>query len=144
VRGEIYRNDRGLPPDHIRHCRAESFAAIAQQQQQLSLQQYGWIIAVVAIFALLLHLLGEILTPFLIGAILAYIGDPAVSWGERHRVPRTVGTLVVLAITILAVLGLILVLTPLVHSEFAQVMKRLPNPPCCCIQVAPWLQQTFV
>ena len=79
----------------------------AQQQQQLSLQQYIWIIAVAVVFVLLVHLLGEILTPFLIGAILAYIGNPAVSWGERHRVPRTVGTLVILAITILAVLGLI-------------------------------------
>jgi predicted PurR-regulated permease PerM len=116
----------------------------AQQQQQLSLQQYIWIIAVVVIFALLVHLLGEILTPFLIGAILAYIGNPAVSWGERHRVPRTVGTLVVLAITILVVLGLILVLTPLVHSEFAQLVQRLPDLAALLQnKFAPWLQEKF-
>jgi predicted PurR-regulated permease PerM len=35
------------------------------------------------IVALLLHPLGDILTPFLIGAILAYIGNPAVSWAKR-------------------------------------------------------------
>src|SRR5204863_2112377 len=81
----------------------------AQQQQQLSLQQYLWIVAVVAGVALLLHLLGEILTPFLIGAILAYIGNPVVSRGEKHPVPRTVGTLAVLAWTTLGVPGLILV-----------------------------------
>jgi predicted PurR-regulated permease PerM len=116
----------------------------AQQRQQLSLQHYLWIIAVALIFALLLHLLGDILTPFLIGAILAYIGNPAVSWGERHRVPRTVGTLLVLAFTILVVLGLILVLTPLVHSEFAQFLQRLPDLAVLLqTKFAPWLEQTF-
>jgi len=116
----------------------------AQQQQQLSLQQYIWIIAVAVVFVLLVHLLGDILTPFLIGAILAYIGNPAVSWGERHRVPRTVGTLVILAITILAVLGLILVLTPLVHSEFAQLVQRLPDLAALLQnKLAPWLQDKF-
>jgi predicted PurR-regulated permease PerM len=116
----------------------------AQQQQRLTLYQYLWIIAVAVIFALLVRLLGEILTPFLIGAILAYIGNPAVSFGEKHRVPRTVGTLVVLAVTILVVFGLILVLTPLVHSEFAQLLQRLPDLAVLLqTKLAPWLQEKF-
>lgn len=116
----------------------------AQQRQQLSVQHYVWIIAVALIVALLLHLLGDILTPFLIGAILAYIGNPAVSWGERHRVPRTVGTLLVLAFTILVVFGLILVLTPLVHTEFAQLLRRIPDFAALLqAKVAPWLEDKF-
>jgi len=131
------------PPDHT-PSPGGVIRGHTQQQQQLTLQQYIWIIAVAVIFALLVHLLGEILTPFLIGAILAYIGNPAVSFGERHRVPRTVGTLVVLAVTILVVFGLILVLTPLVHSEFAQLLQRLPDLAVLLqTKFAPWLEEKF-
>jgi len=131
------------PPDHT-PLPGGVLRGHAQQRQQLSVQQYVLIIAVVLIFALLVHLLGEILTPFLIGAILAYIGNPAVSWGERHRVPRTVGTLLVLIVTILVVFGLILVLTPLVHSEFAQLLQRLPEIAVLLqTKFAPWLQEQF-
>jgi len=131
------------PPDHT-PSPGGVIRGHAQQRQQLSVQQYVLIIAVALIFALLVHLLGEILTPFLIGAILAYIGNPAVSWGERHRVPRTAGTLLVLIITILVVFGLILVLTPLVHSEFAQLLQRLPEIAVMLqTKFAPWLQEKF-
>lgn len=131
------------PPDHT-PLPGGVVRGHAQQRQQLSPQQYALIIVVALIFALLVHLLGDILTPFLIGAILAYIGNPAVSWGETHRVPRTVGTLVVLLITILAVFVLILVLTPLVHSEFAQLLQRLPDLAVLLqTKFAPWLQQQF-
>ena len=87
-----------LPPEHT-PLPGGVVRGHAQQRQQLTLQHYGWIIGVTVIVALLLHLLGDILTPFLIGAILAYIGNPAVSWGETHRVSRTIGTLLVVGIT---------------------------------------------
>jgi predicted PurR-regulated permease PerM len=132
-----------LPPEHT-PLPGGVIRGHAQQRQQLSVQHYAWIIGVVVILALLLHLLGDILTPFLIGAILAYIGNPAVSWGETHRISRTIGTLLVVGITGLAVFGLILVLTPLVHSEFAQLVQRLPSLAVLLqTKFAPWLQQTF-
>lgn len=132
-----------LPPEHT-PLPGGVLRGHAQQRQQLSVQHYAWIIGVVVILALLLHLLGDILTPFLIGAILAYIGNPAVSWGETHRVSRTMGTLLVVGITGLAVFGLILVLTPLVHSEFSQLVRRLPDLAVLLqTKFAPWLQQTF-
>ena len=132
-----------LPPEHT-PLPGGVVRGHAQQRQQLTLQHYGWIIGVTVIVALLLHLLGDILTPFLIGAILAYIGNPAVSWGETHRVSRTIGTLLVVGVTGLAVFGLILVLTPLVHSEFSQLVQRLPTLAVLLqTKFAPWLQQTF-
>jgi predicted PurR-regulated permease PerM len=132
-----------LPPEHT-PLPSGVVRGHAQQRQQLTLQHYGWIIGVTVIVALLLHLLGDILTPFLIGAILAYIGNPAVSWGETHRVSRTIGTLLVVGVTGLAVFGLILVLTPLVHSEFSQLVQRLPTLAVLLqTKFAPWLQQTF-
>ena len=74
----------------------------------------------VLVFALLLTFLGAVLTPFLIGAILAYLGHPAVTWGERRHVPRTVGTLLVVISILLLLVGLIFVLIPLIQSEVSQ------------------------
>ena len=39
-----------------------------------------------------LRWLGPVLTPFLVGAILAYVGRPIVRRCERWGLPRTAGT----------------------------------------------------
>jgi predicted PurR-regulated permease PerM len=52
---------------------------------------YLWIAGTTLAVVFLLDWLGPILTPFLIGAILAYFGSPLVSWAQRHRIPRTLG-----------------------------------------------------
>src|SRR5271166_6205463 len=66
---------------------------------------YLWIAGTALVIAALLHWLGPILTPFLIGAILAYFGSPLVSWAQRRRMPRTLGTLLVIAVILLLLLG---------------------------------------
>src|SRR5215831_17437562 len=117
----------------------EAGAAVAPVTPQLGWHHYAWIVAVVAIIAALLHFLGPILTPFLIGATLAYFGSPAVSWAQRHRVPRAIGTLLVVAFILLLVLALLVVLYPLVQAEFVQLSKRLPELAVALnAQVAPW------
>ncbi|HKE40924.1 MAG TPA: AI-2E family transporter [Casimicrobiaceae bacterium] len=118
----------------------EAGAADAPVTPQLGWHHYAWIVAVVAIIAALLHFLGPILTPFLIGATLAYFGSPAVSWAQRHRVPRAIGTLLVVAFILLLVLALLVVLYPLVQAEFVQLSKRLPELAAASFgQIAPWL-----
>ena len=50
-----------------------------------------WLILVITIVSgYLLYLLSPILTPFLISAFLAYIGDPAVDRLETIKFSRTV------------------------------------------------------
>jgi len=96
------------------------------------------------VVAALLHWLGPILTPFLIGGMLAYVGKPAVSWMERKRVPRTVGALLVMLVALVLVLALLLVLAPLVHNEFSLLAKRLPELAAgLYAQFAPWLNEKF-
>jgi predicted PurR-regulated permease PerM len=110
----------------------------------LRTHHYIWIAVAAVATVALVHFLEPILTPFLIGAILAYLGNPAVNWGERHRIPRTVGTLLVLIVVILLILALILVLSPLVHTEFSQLVKRLPQlAATLSAQVVPWLNEKF-
>ena len=87
-----------------------------------------WSIAgAVAAFAGLVYLLGPILSPFLFGAILAYIGSPIVVWGARHRVPRIIGALLVVAGMIAVIGALILILVPMVQTEAATIARRLPE-----------------
>ena len=114
--------------------------AAAVSPPRLSWQHYAWVVAVIVVIAALLTFLGPILTPFLIGAILAYFGSPAVNWAQRRRVPRTLSTLLVVVFILLLLLALMVVLYPLVQTEFVQLSKRLPELTVALYgQVAPWL-----
>ncbi len=111
---------------------------------RLRAYHYVWVVGAVVVVAALLHFLGPILTPFLVGAMLAYLGNPAVNWGERHRIPRTVGTLLVMVFVVVLILALLLILSPLVHTEFSQLVKRLPEAAgTLYAQLAPWLSEKF-
>ena len=105
---------------------------------------YLWIAAVVVALAIVVTFLGGVLVPFLVGAALAYCGHPAVTWAERRRVPRTLGTLLVVIVILLLVAGLIVVLVPLIQSEVVQLMRRLPELAAQLFaRVAPWLRDTL-
>ena len=123
----------------------EQVAAVpATGPRELRPIHYLWIAVAVVAFALLVNWLGGVLTPFLIGAMLAYLGSPAVTWGERHRVPRTLGTLLVVVIMGLLIVGLALVLVPLIQSEISQLIRRLPDLAAQLYErVAPWLRDTL-
>jgi predicted PurR-regulated permease PerM len=105
---------------------------------------YLWLVITAVVIAAMLHFLGAILTPFLIGAILAYFGSPVVTWAERHRVQRTLGTLLVILVILLLLLALLLVLIPLVQNEIGQLVHRLPELAANLYgHLAPWLRETF-
>ena len=123
---------------------AASVAATPPATPPLRPVHYLWIAGTAVVMAALLHWLGPILTPFLIGAILAYFGSPAVTWGEQHRVPRALGTLLVIILILLLLLALLLVLIPLVQSEIAQLTRRLPELATQLYSsVAPWLRESL-
>ncbi len=106
--------------------------------------QYLWVVGAAATIAALLHYLGPILTPFMIGVMLAYLGNPVVNWFQRRRTSRTIGTLVVMAVMFLLLLILALVLWPLIHTEATQLYKRLPQLLAMAnAQVGPWLTENF-
>lgn len=73
-----------------------------------------------------LYLLGPVLTPFLAGAILAYILNPGVEWLTRHRWPRSVAAIVVILLTILAGILLVLILVPLFSKQVSELSLKVP------------------
>jgi hypothetical protein len=105
--------DEGMPVAH---------APAPTQVRALRLPHYLWMAGTVLVIAALLHWLGPILTPFLVGGILAYVGKPAVSWMEKKRVPRTVGALLVMLV------ALVLALIYALAAQYGGMLKR-PNAP---------------
>ena len=122
----------------------EAALDLPPRPRRLGPLQYLWLVGAALVFAALLHWLGPILTPFLIGAIIAYLGSPAVTWAERRRVPRTLGTLITIVVIMLLVVALLQVLAPLVQAELGQMIRRLPELAGKLYgYLAPWLKQNL-
>ena len=104
------------------------------------LQTVAWTATGAALIALL-WLLGPILTPFVVGAVFAYICDPAVNWMVARRVPRPLAVLLVICALGLLLIALALILVPMVYREAVLLIRRLPElVEMFNAQVAPILQ----
>jgi len=99
----------------------------ARLHVRLAKPQYAWVAGAALVLAATLHWLGPVLTPFLVGAILAYLGHPIVQRCERVGLSRTLGTLVAVLVMGILLFALLLVIVPLVQAEVALVMRRLPD-----------------
>src|SRR5512135_658570 len=107
-------------------------------------QPYLWWLALGAAILYLVYLLKPILTPFLFGAILAYICDPAVNRLERLKLPRTLGVALVMLLLFGTFTLLLLILVPLFQSQAALFLERLPGyVEWFHGQVEPWLKSRF-
>ncbi|MEO6749614.1 MAG: AI-2E family transporter, partial [Casimicrobiaceae bacterium] len=105
-------------------------------------RHYLWIAGAALVVLLALHWLGPVLTPFLVGAVFAYLGRPLVDRLQRRRVPRSLGALVVILIFGIAVTALFLVLIPLVQAEVSTASRKLPDLFAAAMaQVTPWVEQ---
>jgi len=104
---------------------------------QITDAQKGLILILVIASAYLLYLLAPILTPFLISAFLAYIGDPAVDRLETIKFSRT--TSVVFVFFLMFIIGLCFLLTifPLIEEQIRLLVVRIPV-------MIDWLQSEFI
>ena len=98
------------------------------------LESHRWIwIAGALLLGGLLYLLAPILSPFLIGILLAYMGDPLVDRLERLKLSRTWGVVLVFALITLIMAILLLVLVPMLGKQLVQLYELIP-------QLLDWLQ----
>lgn len=88
-------------------------------------QAFFWLGALV-VFFVLIYFLSPILLPFVAGSVIAYFLDPAVRRLELWHVQRTLGTVIVLLVFVLAVLLVIALLLPLVQLQVAELVRRVP------------------
>jgi phosphoribosylaminoimidazole-succinocarboxamide synthase len=101
-------------------------------------------LAVLLVLGGLVYLLGPVLTPFLAGALLAYIFDPLVDRLEKHGLSRTGGTVLVILLAVLALFALLLVAIPVFQGQFVELAQRVPAAlDLLETRFLPWLSQTF-
>lgn len=101
-------------------------------------------LAGVLLCAWLVYLLTPILTPFLIGILLAYLGDPLVDRLERWGLSRTWGVIVVFALFSLLMLLMLLVLLPMLGKQLVELYQLAPLAlDWLQHQALPWVQAQF-
>jgi len=84
-----------------------------------------WLV-IITLIAVLLYLLAPVLTPFLVAALLAYMGNPIVERLERLRLSRTWGVVVVFAALSLLFAVLLLIFIPLLERQIVLLANRFP------------------
>ena len=95
-----------------------------QQPQRQSQARFWLILGAVSIG--LLYLLAPVLTPFLVAALLAYLGDPLIDRLEARKISRSWAVTLVFGALILGLMLLLLLLIPLSAHQFRGLMQRLP------------------
>lgn len=103
---------------------------------------FGLMLIVVS--AVAIYYLQPILTPFVAGMILAYLGDPLVDRLEARRVNRTVGVLIVFVGFLVLLAGVGLIVIPMLVNEVSSLIRDIPAFVVWLQQTAsPWLVATF-
>ena len=96
------------------------------------MRRWIWVGAALLV-AVLLYSLHNILSPFLVGILLAYLADPLVDRLERLGLSRTGGVVVVFSLFTLILLALLLVLIPMLAKQLVRLYELAP-------QMLDWLQ----
>ncbi|MDQ3206615.1 MAG: AI-2E family transporter [Pseudomonadota bacterium] len=75
----------------------------------------------------LLWLLAPILTPFVLAALLGWLGDPLVDRLERAGRSRNFAVILVFTVMSLMVLVILLLLVPAIESQIAILLRSIPS-----------------
>lgn len=106
-------------------------------------RRWQWL-ALAAAAGGLVWLLAPILTPFVVSALLAWLGEPLVRRIQRGGRSRTVAVLLVFSLMTLAIVLAVLLLIPLIESQVSQLVDWLPRFGAWLTGTAvPWAEARF-
>lgn len=86
-----------------------------------------WLLGSVLLAGWLVWLLSPILTPFVVAALLAYLGDPLVDRLEARGLKRTPAVAVVFSVLFLLLALALLLLLPRLEAQISQLISKLPG-----------------
>lgn len=98
--------------------------------------KWWWLLAITGT-GFLVYLLAPVLMPFLIAALLAYLGNPLVSRLAGLKLPRLAAVLIVFIVIFMFVILIPLLLMPLLEKQLAVFIRNLPA-------YIDWLQHTVI
>jgi predicted PurR-regulated permease PerM len=97
--------------------------------------------AITAVIVYLVWLLAPVLMPFAVAAMLAYLGDPLADRLERLGLNRMWAATIVFVVIMVAVVGVLLLLIPLIARQVENLVSNLPRyGDWAQNTVWPWLQ----
>ncbi len=106
-------------------------------------RRWQWL-ALAAGVAALVWLLAPILTPFVLSALLAWLGDPLVARLERSGRSRTTGVLLVFSLMSSIIVLAVLLLIPLFENQIGKFVDWLPRFGAWLTGTAvPWIEGRF-
>ena len=85
----------------------------------------------------LIYFLAPILTPFLIGTLLAFLVNPIVNWLMRLKMPRIAAVIIVFLVLLIAMTLLIVLVVPLIQTQIGHLMDSVPD-------MVEWAQNTVI
>jgi predicted PurR-regulated permease PerM len=101
-----------------------------------SLKPYLYLLGII-LTAYVIYLLAPVLKPFLFGAILAYLGNPFVSFLQRYKVPRVLGVGLLFIIVSLLIALIVLAIIPRLAEQIQNLINQFQ-------QALTWAQQTLL
>ncbi len=109
----------------------------------LSDRRWQWL-ALAIVIGVLVWLLSPVLTPFVIGALLAWLGEPLVARIERGGRSRTTGVVLVFTLMSAVLVLAVLLLVPMIERQLTQFVDWLPRfGNWITGSAVPWLENRF-
>ena len=73
------------------------------------------------------YALGNVLTPFIMAAVLAYVLNPLVEWLQLKRIRRAPASMIIMTFALIVLLSLALIIVPMLLNQFNNLAERLPQ-----------------
>lgn len=83
--------------------------------------------ATIALFIGFIWLFKGVLTPFVLGIVIAYLLNPLVKGFSTKGVKRTTSTIIILALFFIVITAIIIVVAPIVARESAELIRAFPG-----------------
>lgn len=99
---------------------------MAGKQTKLKEQLAFWA-AISAFLLLFVWIFGDMLLPFVVGIIIAYLLNPFMNFLERHKISRKPAAVFILSFFAITILSLALLLTPPLYNELADLADTAPQ-----------------